>query len=258
MMTNATLTRLLGCAAALAALSLFSTSASAQTAPAAPKPSPLRGSLSLGAGLANGAQAQRQYGIDFDLERDLTKEGKLAARFSRDYQRVTFPHDSLLNNRTAISGGAELHPGKNQLLMLQSMFLKDELLEVDSRFELLAGYGRRFAKADGTFRIEIVPGLSFYKEDLTFNDDKGWKSGYGFFERMSARINKTWSVQNEFRIRKQFSTDNRSIESSATARAAMTKTISLELDYQYNHESTVPDGFPTYLSILRVGLNVRF
>jgi hypothetical protein len=38
----------------------------------------------------------------------------------------------------------------------------------------------------------------------------------------------------------------------------VTKTLGLRVEYQYNYESVVPPRFPNYLSIVVVGVRLRF
>ncbi|MBA3949307.1 MAG: DUF481 domain-containing protein [Acidobacteria bacterium] len=216
------------------------------------------GSLSLGIGLAGGAQGQKGYQIDGSALRPFTNGGRFVASASRAYQRVTFPSESLLADRFAASGGFDQSVTTHTIAMVRSLYLRDKLLYVDSRFEQLAGYGLRLHPESKRWELLFIPGISVFKQDLSYSDIKDWEAGWGFYQKLSAKLNKAWSVENTFRLRDNFTDVDRSIEAAARINGMITRTLGLQLEYQYNHESIVPDGFPEYLQILSAGLRFQF
>jgi hypothetical protein len=138
------------------------------------------------------------------------------------------------------------------------MFLRDPLMYVTHRFEQLAGYGYQWADPKKKRVFQFVPGISVFKQDLTYSDNTDWEAGWGFYEKFEGEITPTFSVSNSFRVRKNFKNLHRSVEAIAAAQARIAKPLSLQLEYQWNHESVVPDGFPEFLSVLSVGLRFQF
>jgi putative salt-induced outer membrane protein YdiY len=217
------------------------------------------GSLSLGLAVANGIQSQRSLQLDGDLLRPFSDGGRFVASASRQYQNVTFPSAALLSDRTNIAVGADQNVTKNTVAIVRSLYLKDSQLLVNSRFEELFGYGiHLYDKTKKRIDFQLVPGLSLYNEDLSYADNSGWKSAIGFYEKFSGKFDKVWSVSNSFRFRNDFSDSNRSVESSAALEGMITKSLGLQIGYQYNYESIVPDGFPSFLSMLSAGLKFQF
>ncbi len=232
-----------------------------ETPAAAPeaKPRPTwHGSANLGVALAGGIQSQRGYQVGASVTRPFSDGGSVLASVSREYQNVTFPSESLLADRTAIAVGVEQNLTSHTVAMVRSLYLRDQLLLVDARYEELFGYGLRLYDKAGRFELHLVPGVSFFKEDLSYTDLLAWQSAAGFFEKLTVRINEAWSVNNSFRLRRNFKSPDRSIESLVALNGMITKTLGIQLNYQYNYESIVPPNFPNYLQILSVGLRFQF
>lgn len=229
-------------------------------APTPDKPAPLRwhGSANASAAVAGGAQSQRGYQLGASVERPFTSGGAFSASFSRQYQRVKFPSESVLADRMSISVGAEEDFANNTVAMVRSLYLKDKLLYVDYRFEQLVGYGLRLIDASKRFTFYLVPGVSIFKQDLAYSDITDWEYGGGIYEKFTGKLNEAWSIGNEFRYRRNFSDHDISIESVASVHGMFTKTLGLQVEYQYNHESIVPPHFPEYLQVLSVGLRFQF
>jgi putative salt-induced outer membrane protein YdiY len=227
--------------------------------PAAPPPPAWHGSLSLGLSTASGVQAQRSIQLQGSLARPFARGGRFVANLAHDYQRVTFPADTPLADRTNISIGEDEEPTPHTVIIARTMYLRDSVMQIDSRFEQMAGYGLHLHDKDArAIDLQLVPGLSVHKEDLAYADPEGWKAAYGFYERFSARFNKVWSVENTFRFRHDFTDAQRSIESAATVEGTMTKVLGVQIQYQYNYESIVPPDYPNYLSMLVFGLKFKF
>jgi putative salt-induced outer membrane protein YdiY len=227
-------------------------------APAAPAHPAWHGSASASVALAGGAQAQRGYQLEGDVQRPFSDGGSFVANASRQYQNVTFPSPALLADRSSISVGADENTTKYTVAMARSMYLRDRLLYVDSRYEELFGFGLHLYDASKRFEIQLVPGVSFFKQNLSYSDDRGWQSGGGFYEKFTGKINAAWTVGNSFRFRRNFTVADRSVESIASVTGAITRPLAIQLEYQYNYESIVPPGFPNYLQILSAGLRFRF
>lgn len=230
----------------------------AQHEPAVPTHQSWHGSASLGVGLAGGAQAQKGYQFDISVLRPFSSGGRFVGNASRDYQRVTFPEKNLLSDRLAAAAGIDLNVTAHTTAMVHSLYLRDKLLYVDSRFEQLAGYGLRLYPESKRWELLLIPGISVFKQDLVYSDLKGWESGWGFFQKFTGKLNAAWTVENSFRFRDNFTDVDRSIESTARISGMITKTLGLQLEYQYNHESIVPEGFPEYLQVLSAGLRFQF
>jgi putative salt-induced outer membrane protein YdiY len=233
----------------------------AQAAAPAQAQAPARkwhGNASLGVALATGVQAQEGYKFSLGIKRPFSDGGNFVAQFSRDYSKVTFPSQSLLSDRTAASLGADVNVTKHTVAMVRTMFLEDGLQYVDSRFEQLAGYGLHLFDADKRFVLQLVPGISVFKQDLAYSDVLDWEAGWGIFEKFTGKINDAWSIENTFRYRHNFTDVDNSIEATASLNGMITKTLGLQMEYQYNHESIVPPGFPNYLSVLSAGLRFQF
>lgn len=227
-------------------------------APAAPRHPAWHGSAAASVALAGGAQAQKGYQLQGALQRPFSDGGSFVAQAAREYQNVTFPSPALLADRTSISVGADMNTTKNTVAMARSMYLRDKLLYVDSRYEELFGYGLHLYDAKKRFDFVLVPGVSFFKQNLAYSDNRGWQSGGGFYEKFTGKINAAWSASNSFRFRRNFSVADRSVESVADLNGAITKTLGVQLEYQYNYESIVPPGFPNYLQILSAGIRFQF
>ena len=234
----------------------------AQVPAVAPAPAPPRpawhGSLSAGIALASGVQAQRGYQLNVGVQRPFSDGGNFSATAAREYQRVTFPSESLLSDRISLGAGVEQHLSPHSVMMARSMFLKDRLLYVDSRYDELLGYGLHLFDAKKRFDFEFVPGVSFLKEDLGYSDATDWKAAGGFYEKFTGKINAAWSLENSLRFRRNFKSSDRSTESVAALNGMVTKTLGVQLEYQYNYESIVPPGYPNYLSVLSAGIKFRF
>ena len=233
----------------------------AQTPPAAPAAPPRpawHGSLNVGVGLAGGVQAQKGYQVSVGVEQPFSDGGKFSANASRQYQNVTFPSESLLADRLSIGVGADQNHTKYTVAMARSLYLKDQLLYVNSRFEELVGYGLHLYDANKRFVFQFVPGVSLFKEDLAYSDDTDWEGGFGFFEKFTGKINAGWTVENSFRLRRNFKRADRSIESVANLNGMITRTMGMQFEYQYNHESIVPPDFPDYLQMFSAGLRFQF
>lgn len=238
-------------------------SAQAQAPAAAPaaQPKPARawhGSLNAGFAVASGVQAQRGYQLSTSLQRQIAEAGHFVANLSHQYERQTFPHEALLSDRTSASVGVDINPTKHTLLMGRSMYLRDKLMYVNSRFEQLVGYGLHLYDEKKRFDFQFVPGVSIFKQDLAYSDILDWETGWGFFQKFTGHITPQWSVSNSFRFRDNFKDVDRSIEAIASMQGMFTKTLGVQLEYQWNHESIVPPGFPQYLSVVSVGLRFQF
>ena len=226
--------------------------------PAVPTHPSWHGSASFGMGLAGGAQAQKGYQISASALRPFSNGGRFVANVSREYQRVTFPSENLLADRLAAAAGFDMNVTAHTTAMVRSLYLRDKPLYVDSRFEQLAGYGLRLYPKTHRWELLLIPGISVFKQDLAYSDLTGWEAGWGFFQKFTGKLNAAWTVENSFRFRDNFTDVDRSIESTARISGMITKTMGLQLEYQYNHESIVPDGFPEYLQVLSAGLRFQF
>jgi hypothetical protein len=227
-------------------------------APAAPPRPSWHGNFSFGVGLAGGVQAQRGYQVNAGVQRPFSDGGNFNANVSRQYQHVTFPSESLLADRLSIGVGGEQNLTKYSVIMARSMYLRDQLLYVDSRYEELFGYGLHLYDATKRFDLQLVPGVSFYKENLAYSDARDWKGGGGFYEKFTAKVNAAWSFENSLRFRRNFGDSDRSVESVADLNGMFTRTLGMQLEYQYNYESIVPPDFPNYLQVLSAGLRFQF
>ena len=217
------------------------------------------GSLGVSIAIANGIQEQKNLSLDGDVVRPFSDGGRFVAQASRQYQKVIFPSEAALADRTNVAIGADQDLTKNTVIIVRSLYLQDANLQVNSRYEELFGYGLHlYDKTRKRIDFEFVPGMSVYNENLAYANDEGWRASFGFYEQFSGKFNKVWSINNAFRVRKDFTTSNRSIESSASVEGQITKAVGMQIGYQYNYESIVPSGFPNYLSLLSAGLKFQF
>jgi len=214
--------------------------------------------LDFGAAFAAGIQGQRSFQVAGALNRPFSDGGSFVANASYDFQKVTFPSEAPLSDRTSIAAGPDQNLTANTVVIVRSMYLRDKQLLINSRFEQLAGYGLHLSDRDKGFDLQLVPGLSVYNQDLGYPADEGWQQGFGFFEKLSVRINGAWSIGNSFRFRRNFGEPHKSIESAANLTGMITPAVGVQLNYQYNYESQVPPTFPNYLSILSAGLHFEF
>jgi len=226
--------------------------------PEKPKRPAWHGSFSAGLAFAGGVQQQKGYQLNAGVKRPFSDGGSFVANASRQYQKVKFPSESLLNDRTSFAFGVDENFTKYTTAMVRSLYLHDQLLYVDSRYEELFGYGLHLYDKDKRYELHLIPGIEVFKENLVYSADKDWRTGGGFFEKLTAKINKAWSAENAFRYRHNFGNSNQSIESTASLQGAITKTLGLQVEYQYNYESIVPPHFPNYLQILSLGLRFQF
>lgn len=232
--------------------------AAGQPAAEEPKHPAFHGSLSVGLSAATGVQEQRAYQFEGDLTRPFSDGGRFVANVQRQYQNVTFPSPSLLADRSSFAVGADQNVTKYTVAMARSMYLKDALLYVNSRYEEIGGYGLHAYNKEKNVDLALVPGFSVYKENLAYAADDGWKTGYGFLEKFSGKFKKVWSIENSFRFRRDFSDSNRSIESVASITGMLNKAMGVQFEFQYNYESVVPPDFPNYLTVTVVGLKFQF
>ena len=217
------------------------------------------GNASVGFAFAAGVQEQKSFQFDAGITRPFSDGGSFYATADKSYQHVTFPSEGVLADRTNLAVGATQNITKYSTVMAQSEYLKDAQLSINSRYEELFGYGVHYYDKDKKkYDFVFAPGVSFYHEDLAFANQEGWKGGYGFLEKFKGSFDKTWSVSNSFRLRKNFSDTNRSVESVASLEGMFNKAVGLQFSYQYNYESIVPPGFPNYLSIVTAGLKFQF
>lgn len=216
------------------------------------------GTINFGVTVANGVEAQRGFQLSATIKKQFADHAVFVANGARQYQKVTFPTQGILNDRTSASIGLDMDPTKNTVFMARSMYLRDPLMYVNSRFEQLVGYGYQWVDAKKKREFQLVPGLSFFKQDLAYSDNVGWESAWGFYEKFEGEISPTWSFSNSFRFRHNFKNFNRSVEAIAALQGQITKPLSLQIEYQWNHESVVPEGFPQFLSELSVGLRLHF
>jgi putative salt-induced outer membrane protein YdiY len=232
------------------------TSAEAQAA--AKKALAWHGTFNVGFAIAQGVEEQRGYQLSGTVKKQFADHASFLANASRQYQHVTFPSESLLSDRSSASIGFDMDPSKHTVFMARSMYLRDPLMYVIKRFEQLAGYGYEWVDPAKKRMLQLVPGISIFKQDLTYSDNTGWESGWGFYEKFEGEISPTWSLSNSFRYRHNFKNFNRSVEAIAALQGKISKPLSLQIEYQWNHESVVPEGFPQFLSVLSVGLRFQF
>lgn len=216
------------------------------------------GSFRVGMALAQGVQEQRGYQLSGTVKRQFADHASFLANASREYQKVTFPSTSLLSDRTSASAGLDMDPTKHTVFMARSMYLRDPLMYVNKRFEQLVGYGYQYVDAKKKREFQFVPGISVFKQDLAYSEDIDWEAGWGFYQKFQGELTPVWSLSNSFRFRKNFKNINRSVEAIAGLQGKIAKPLSLQIEYQWNHESVVPDGFPEFLSVLSVGLRFQF
>jgi hypothetical protein len=233
--------------------------AAPQGPPATPARPPFSGSLDFGAAFAAGIQGQRSVQVAGELNRPFSDGGGFVANASYDFQKVTFPSEAPLSDRTSIAAGLfDQFLNANTVIIVRSMYLRDTQMLINSRFEQLFGYGLRLSNNDKGFELQLIPGVSVYNQDLGYPADEGWRQGFGFFEKLSVGINRTWSIGNSFRFRQNFGAPHKSIESAANLTGMITSAVGVQLNYQYNYESQVPPTYPNYLSILSAGLHFEF
>ncbi|MEP7308322.1 MAG: DUF481 domain-containing protein [Acidobacteriota bacterium] len=239
-----------------------SAGSSQQPAQPAAAPSPLawHGTVNFGITLAAGVQSQRGYNFSVGVKRPFSDEGSFVAQAGRQYENVTFPDESLLADRSSFAIGLDEDITRHTVAMVRSLYLRDRLMLVNSRYEELLGYGLRLRNQKKTIELMLVPGLSVFNEDLTFTgaQDQGWQSAGGFFEKFTGKFNNVWSVENSFRFRHNFTGVDHSTESLASVSGMFTKALGLQLELQYNYESVVPDDFPNYIVVLSAGLKFQF
>ena len=231
--------------------------ANASAAPAPPK-RPWHGSINVGIGLADGVQSQKGYQLSASTKKAITDSGDFVAQAQRQYQKITFPSESLIADRTSFAVGLDKHFTKHTELLARSMYLQDQLMYVNSRFEQLVGYGWDIFDANKRFELHLVPGMSVYKQDLKYSVDKEWQTGFGLYEKFTGKINAGWGVENSFRWRRNIDDPDNSIESVASLNGMITKTMGIQMEYQYNYESIVPPNFPHYLQVLSAGFRFQF
>jgi putative salt-induced outer membrane protein YdiY len=196
--------------------------------------------------------------VSGSVTRPFSDGGSFVANASYDYQKVTFPSEAPLSDRTSIAAGADQNLTAKTVVIVRSMYLRDQQLLINSRFEQLAGYGLHLNNSDRSIDFELVPGVSVYNQDLGYPADEGWEQGFGFFQKFAAKVNTAWSIGNSFRFRRNFGEPHKSIESAANLTGMITRTVGVQFNYQYNYESQVPPSFPNYLSILSAGLHFEF
>ncbi len=106
--------------------------------------------------------------------------------------------------------------------------------------------------------FRFVPGVSALKEDTYVEGEETWQYGLGFYQRLTAKMDKTWTFTDSLTYRHDFRANDLSVEASASFTGALTKTVGLQVQYEYYRETFVPPGIAPYQQTMQVGLQVKF
>ena len=223
------------------------------------QPTNFTGSLTLGASLESGSTNLDGFQVEF-AGRNPYATGALIIAGQYKYGR-TRPEGATRHfevaNRLDLSGGIDHSFGEVPLLMFRSRFVTDEVQQIEYRFEQQVGFGAKLE--DGRVGVRIVPGLAFLNQDKNVVAEFGFDVYYGIFEDLTVRLTDTWTLDERFYFRRDFSDINDYvIESRVNLTGKVTQTISVQLSFEHNHESLLALKEVSRYQKFSAGIQINF
>ena len=227
-----------------------------------PEKNPVHGSLTAGFQFLGGVTEAWGGSFDGSISRAYSEQGKLVARGTYNYAKVTISDspkvDKVQTNRGQISVGLDQTFSAHGVFQARSSYLRDPVQQIFSRYEELIGVGYHYADKAERVDFVLVPALSLLRQQTFLANDDGWQAGVGVHEQLSAKINKAWSLGNGFTYRHNMRDNDDSIEESASLTGQIAKGLGLQIQQLYVRESLAPPGVPPYQQTFQVGLQVKF
>lgn len=220
------------------------------------------GAITAGVEIQSGVTSAWGGMFDGTATRPYSNDGTLVLRGNYNYAKVVVYQsqevDEVQTDRTLVSLGVEHNYGAHGVFMAQTGYVRDPLHQIFYRFEQLAGYGVRLSDKSKRVEFRFVPGLAVLSEDSYLEGPEGWLLGAGFYQRLTVKVDKTWSFNDSITYRRDFRVNDVSIEADASFTGMLTKVVGLQTQYQYILETFVPAGIKPYQQTLQVGLQLKF
>ena len=238
--------------------------------PAPPVPSPppapakheIHGAITAGLQFLSGVTEAHGGSLDAKASRPYSDRGTVNVKATYNYAKVVVsdsPRTEIVQtNRTQASVGMDQAFSTHGVFAARSLYLRDPVQSIFFRFEQLAGVGVRYASPSKRVEFSFVPGLSMVKEDTFLDTPEGWQAGAGFYQRLAAKVDRTWSLEQSITYRHDFAVGDLSIEASAEFTGMLTKMVGLQTKYLYVRENLEPTGVKPYQQTLQLGLQVKF
>lgn len=223
---------------------------------------PVHGSLTAGFQFLQGVTQAWGGSFDGNLSKAYSERGTFVTRGTYNYAKVTIADapkvDKVQANRGQISVGLDQTFGAHGVVQARSLYLRDPVQQIFSRYEELVGVGYRDADKAKRIDFAVVPGVSLLRQDTFLATDLGWQAAVGLHQQLGVNFNKSWSVAQGFNYRHNLRDEADSIEESASLTGLIAKGLGLQIQHLYTRESLVPPGVPPYQQTFQVGLQVKF
>ena len=226
-----------------------------------PADRPVHGSLTAGVQFTSGVTESRGGAFDGTISRAYSERGKLVARGTYNYARVTLGSpgiDTVQTNRGQFAVGVDQALATHLVFQARSLYLRDTVQQIFSRYEELAGLGYLYTDAAKRVDFSFVPAISALKQRTFLATDEGWQAAAGLREQLGVKFNTQWSVDQGFSYRHNLSDHADSLEHRAALTGLIAKGLGLQVQHLYVRESLVPPGVPPYQQVFQVGLQVKF
>jgi hypothetical protein len=234
----------------------------AQATAEAPPKREWHGTATAGFQLLAGTIDARGTTSEGRLTRPFADDWTFVARGSYTYSTVTVSDspkiDKVQSNRLWTSAGADYTFGSSGIAIVRSLYLRDPLHEITYRAEELAGVGVHLKDSAKRVEFTFVPGISLLKEDTFLPGSEAILGGAGFYQALSLKIDRTWSIEDNFTFRHDFRRGDYSIESNATLAGMLTTVIGLQVEYEYIRESLVAPGTKPSQQTTTIGFRLKF
>jgi hypothetical protein len=228
--------------------------------PAAPDKRAIHGALTAGLQFLNGVTQAWGTSLSGNVSKPYSDTGKLVARASYNYASVTISDSPKITkvqtDRTQVEAGADQTFSTHGVFMVRSMYLRDPVQEIFSRYEELVGVGYRYS--DDRVTLALVPGVSLLNENTYLVTDVGWQAGVGFHQGLTLKLNKFWSCEDSVMYRHDLGDTDNSTEVTAALTGQVVKGLGLQVKYEYVRETLVPPGVPPFQQTFQIGLQVKF
>jgi hypothetical protein len=227
--------------------------------PGSVPPAKFTGSLTIGASLESGSTNLDGFQLEFSGKTpypsgDFVIGGEY--KYARTRPEGTTSHIEVAN-RLVLSAGIDHSFGDVPLLMFRSRFTTDEVQQIEYRFEQQLGLGAKLER--GPLRVRVVPGLAFLHQDKNVLAEFGFDVYYGMFQDLTLKLTDTWSLDERFYFRQDFSDVNDYvIESKVNLTGKITQVIGVQLSFEHNHENLLALNEVSRYQKLSAGIQINF
>ncbi len=148
------------------------------------------------------------------------------------------PAGTVLNNH-AIDGTYTYVLSPKDYLLTRGDYKVDKPAGVDYSYEQVFGFGHKLIDTDRT-HLDLIPGVSFLKEERGTIWDHKWIFSGGFLEHLDYAFNDKVSLEQRFKYRVGFEhTQIWAIDSYLGIKAAITEHISFTTGATYTYDNTL-------------------